>query len=66
MAPSLPEFTAYDINELSARARRDSYYEKCLKFVKDTALNDAYDLALLTEKQVKWLWGIKRDLKSGC
>ncbi len=59
----LPEFDAYEINELSQRARMSSYYAQCLKFVKDTLLNDLYDASLLTEKQVKWLWGIKKDLK---
>lgn len=59
----LPEFDAYEINELSRRARGDTYYTACLDFVKDTVLNDLFDIEALTDKQIKWLWGIKRDLK---
>ncbi|MCL5236338.1 MAG: hypothetical protein M1353_00625 [Nitrospirae bacterium] len=60
---NIPEFDAYELNELSRRARSSSYYAKCLKFVKDTLLNDLFDPAALTGEQVKWLWGIKRDLE---
>lgn len=58
----IPEFTAYELNEISNRARRDAYYAKCLKFINDTVLNDICDVSL-SEKQIKWLWGIKMDLK---
>ncbi len=66
----IPEFTAYELNEISRRARdprlsersRD-YYSKCLEFVKDTVLNEMFDIEALTEPQIKWLWGIKKDLK---
>ena len=44
-------------------ANWSAYYEKCLKFVRDTVLNDDFANQDLTDKQVKWLWGIKRDLK---
>ncbi len=60
---TLPEFDVYEINELIRRAWANYYYDKCLKFVKDTVLNNDFDVALLTEKQVKWLWEIKKDLK---
>ena len=60
---NIPEFVAYEMNELIRRARTSAYYEKCLKFVRDSVLNDLFDPQDLTEKQVKWLWGIKRDLK---
>ncbi len=59
----IPEFDAYEMNELIRRARANYYYDKCLKFVKDTVLNDDLANQDLTDKQVKWLWGIKRDLK---
>jgi hypothetical protein len=55
-----PDFSAYEINELSARARKNSYYQKCKQFVLDTLEKSDSEL---TEKQIKWLWGIKVDLK---
>jgi type IV secretory pathway VirB4 component len=56
-----PEFSAYEINELASRARKDKteYYSKALKFVKDTLEKTTEQLS---EKQLKWLWGIKKDL----
>ena len=61
-APHIPEFTAYELNELERRGRTNKYYERCLKFVKDTVLNDLYDNEYLTEQQIMWLLGIKADL----
>lgn len=58
----IPEFTAHEINKLSNMARKSAYYAKCLKFIKDTVLNDICDISL-SDKQIKWLWGIKMDLK---
>lgn len=55
-----PDFSAYDINELASRARKSEYYAKCRKFVIDTIESDSI---ILTEKQLKWLWRIKADLR---
>ncbi len=55
-----PDFTAYEINELSTRARKNDYYKKCRTFVLDTIERPSI---VLTEKQLKWLWGIKADLR---
>lgn len=60
----IPEFTAYEMNELTKRARGNAYYSGCLLFILNTVLNDTFDTVALTEKQVRWLWGIKRDLKN--
>jgi hypothetical protein len=59
---NIPEFTAYEINELLRRARTSEYYDKCRRFVFETVLEDLFDCSSLNEKQVKRLWGIKKDL----
>lgn len=55
----LPEFTAYEVNELAKRASKNDYYKKAHKFV----LDYLDDKIFITEKTTKWLWGIKADLK---
>jgi hypothetical protein len=55
-----PDFDAYEINELSKRARKSVYYKQCKAFVLETLEKASIQL---TEKQLKWLWGIKKDLK---
>jgi hypothetical protein len=63
---NLPEFTAYEINELRRRVtegldeNRKSYYKKCLHIVE---LYEMDNLISPSDKVKKWLWGIKRDLK---
>ena len=57
-----PEFTAYDINELSKLARRDSYYQNVKDFV-ERFLRDSILWKDMSEKQQRWLWGIKKDLE---
>lgn len=58
----LPDFTAYEVNELNKRSRKSDYYLRAYKFVCDYLDTDEEKMNL-TEKQVKWLWGIKSDLK---
>jgi hypothetical protein len=60
---NLPDFTAYEINELAKRAIRNEYYAKCLKFVKQYLDLSDENTQLMTDKQKGWLWGIKTDLK---
>lgn len=55
-----PGFTAYEINELSKRARKSGYYKKCRTFVLDTIERPSI---VLTGKQLKWLYAIKADLR---
>ncbi|MEW5745258.1 MAG: hypothetical protein AB1805_07480 [Nitrospirota bacterium] len=63
MKRNIPEFYAYEINELARRARTKDYYARCLKLIKDTVLNDLFDVTMLHEKEINWLWRIKRDLQ---
>jgi len=62
----LPEFTAYEVNELRKRASdglsesRREYYQKCLNVVDACENGDIKDPS---EKVARWLWGIKADLK---
>ena len=60
---SLPDFSAYEINELAKRALRNPYYAKCLTFVKQYLDLSEDKHERLTQKQKGWLWGIKADLK---
>lgn len=60
---NLPEFTAYEINELTKRARTSEYYARCLEFLRQTVLGEMTDDEFRSEKEIRWLWGIKRDLK---
>ncbi|TAL22503.1 MAG: hypothetical protein EPN94_10945 [Nitrospirae bacterium] len=59
----LPEFDAYELNRLQGLAMRSDYYRKCHKFVMDFVDGKLTEHATLTEKQKRWLWGIKADLK---
>ena len=59
MTDEAPEFTAYEINELRKLAKRSDYYKKCLKFI--LSLEDTEND--LSDKQMKWAWGIKNDVK---
>lgn len=58
-----PEFDAYEINKLNALARKSDYYRKAHKFVTDFMDGKLTEFATLTEKQKRWLWGIKADLR---
>jgi len=63
MGKEIPEFTAEELNILSGLARKNGYYYKCKDFilsVLNTEVEKGYDW--LTEKQVRWLWGIKKEL----
>ena len=55
---NVPTFSAYEVNTLRARSLKSEYYLNCydivLKFLDDKPMS---------EKQMKWLWGIKADLK---
>jgi hypothetical protein len=59
-----PEFSAEDINKISALARKTgkqgAYYQEVKRFVLDKLDVPAKHLS---EGQLKWLWGIKADLK---
>lgn len=59
--PKLPEFTAYEVNELAKRASKSDYYKKAHKFVIDYLDGKIF----ITEKTTKWLFGIKKDLEEG-
>ena len=58
-----PEFTAYEINALkrqkSLPVPRQSYYEKCYDFLMQFEKGEIGKFENLTERQQKWLWGIK-------
>ena len=56
-----PNFTAYEINALRKRARKSEYHQKCLDFVDDFEEMSDVRIDKLTEKQKKWLWGIKLE-----
>lgn len=62
MDNNAPEFDAYELNRLQALALRTDYYRKCHKFVMDF-VDDFLKYETMTEKQQRWLWGIKADLK---
>lgn len=55
----VPEFDVTEVNELSKRARTQEYYKKAHKFVLDYLDGKIF----ITEKTIKWLWGIKSDLR---
>ena len=56
----LPEFTAEEINELSALARDMEYYAD----IKGTILKFLNNiLRIASEKQFKFLWAIKNELR---
>ena len=57
-----PEFTAYELNELSKLAKKGGYYLKAKGFV-DRFMRNALGWDVMTEKQQRWLWGIKRDME---
>ena len=52
------DFSAYEVNELRSRARKSTYYVNAYNLVMSFL-----DGNPMTEKQLKWLWGIKVDLK---
>lgn len=57
-----PEFTAYELNKLKQLARKSSYYQKVENFV-DRFMSDSITWDVMSEKQRKWLCGIKQDLE---
>lgn len=57
-----PEFTAEELNLLSRLSRKNIYYLKCKDFV-DSFLRGSLLPRDMSDKQLKWLWGIKADLK---
>lgn len=57
-----PEFSAYELNVLQLLAIRSDYYKKCHEFVMNFV--DGFSkYETMTEKQQRWLWGIKADLR---
>lgn len=57
-----PNFTAEEMNLLTSLSRKEFYYDKCLGFV-DQYIRNSLSWKDMTEKQQKWLWGIKKDLE---
>ncbi len=57
-----PEFTAFELNKLKSLARKGGYYQNADDFV-HRFMRDALTWDVMTEKQRKWLWGIKRDME---
>lgn len=57
-----PEFDANELNRLQSLALRSDYYRKCHKFVMNF-VDEFLKYETMSEKQQKWLWGIKADLK---
>lgn len=57
-----PEFGADELNRLQSLALRSNYYRKCHKFVMDF-VDGFLKYKTMSEKQQKWLWGIKAELK---
>jgi hypothetical protein len=56
-----PEFTAYEINALRMKkdgpAANAKYYEKCFDFLMQYEEGLQYER--MSEKQQRWIWGIK-------
>lgn len=62
----LPEFTAEEINRLRNKIHgtldnsRIEYYQRCIRVVED---HESGKINSYSDKVVRWLWGIKLDLK---
>lgn len=57
----VPNFTAYEINALRRRARKSDYHQNCLLFVEQFEEMTDKMINNLTQKQKRWLWGIKME-----
>jgi hypothetical protein len=55
----IPNFTAYEVNAL--RKRKTDYHDKCIDFIEQLEEMGEEQLAYLTDKQLKWAWGIKME-----
>ena len=62
MKAEAPDFTAYELNHLQSLALRSEYYRKAHKFVMDF-VDDFLKYETMSEKQQKWLWGIKAEMR---
>ena len=62
MERKIPQFTEFEMKELLRRARSSSYFEDCRRLVIETVLDPMFDNSEISERQLKWLWKIKRDL----
>ncbi len=57
----IPEFDAFELNELYKRRKINAYYVKAYDFV----LQYLDGKVKLTDKTIAWLWGLKKDLRMG-